>query len=125
MEENQVVKSVLACFVLLFLFPSVVWSASKTVTITWSMADTSNLQGYKMYYSYSADMSGKTLACETGDATATTLACTNVDITQYPVYFTISAVMSDGSERTSTAEEKKLSTIPAVPHNVTVVSSTP
>lgn len=68
----------------------------QTVTMTWTIADTSTVLGYKMYYSYSSDMTDRMLAWETSDPAATSLTCDIVDITFYPVYFTISTVSTIG-----------------------------
>jgi hypothetical protein len=49
-----------------------------------------------MYYAYDSDMTGKMSACETTDATATSLTCWNIDLIQSPVFFSIAALLSDG-----------------------------
>lgn len=78
------------------LAPTLAISATKTITIDWGMSDTTNVTGYKMYYSNNSDMAGKTLACETSDPSAVTLTCPNVNIESYPIYFTIVAIKTDG-----------------------------
>ena len=78
------------------LAPTLAISATKTITIDWGMSDTTNVTGYKMYYSNNSDMAGKTLACETSDPSAVTLTCPNVNIESYPMYFTIAAIKTDG-----------------------------
>ena len=75
-------------------FSTTAIAAEKTVTIDWTMADTTNIQGYKMYYSTNSDMSNKQFVCETSDATTTSLTCPNVSIVTYPVYFIIAATTS-------------------------------
>lgn len=77
-------------------FPLNSLATPKNVTITWSMPDTSNVIGYRMYYAYDNMMSNKTIACETNDKTATSLTCSNVDLQKSPVYFEIAAITSNG-----------------------------
>ncbi|MCK9295282.1 MAG: hypothetical protein M0P70_09380 [Desulfobulbaceae bacterium] len=83
--------------------PTIASSATKSVTIDWAIADTTNVTGYKVYYSYWSDMSSKMLACETNDPTVTSLTCANVSIASTPVYFIIAAVTAQ-RELTSASE---------------------
>lgn len=83
-------------FLLAIVVPTIAFGATKSVTINWTMADTTNVTGYKMYYSYSSDMSSQKLACETNDPAATSLTCDNVSITSTPTYFVIAAVSAEG-----------------------------
>lgn len=79
-------------FLLLLLFsPQFAVGSTKTVTVNWMMSDTTDVTGYKMYYSYSNSMAGKMLACETNDHSVTSLLCGNVEISQSPVYLEIVA----------------------------------
>jgi len=78
------------------VIPSIVYGTTKSVTIDWEMADTTTVTGYKMYYSYSSDMSSQTLACETNDPAVTSLTCANVSIASTPIYFSILAVTEKG-----------------------------
>ena len=82
-------------------FSSTALAAEKTVIIDWTMADTTNIEGYKMFYSTNSDMSGKQFACETSDPTETTLSCPNVSIVTYPVYFTIAGTSASGELESS------------------------
>lgn len=77
-------------------FPLNSLAATKNVTITWSMPDTSNVTGYRMYYSYDGSMTNKQFACGTDDGNATTLTCDNVELDHSPVYFEITAVTANG-----------------------------
>lgn len=89
-------------FLMTIAAPTFTFGATKSVTIDWTMSDTTNVIGYKMYYSTNSDMSGKIPACETNDPSALTLTCPNVIIDSYPMYFTISAVKSDGEVESPT-----------------------
>lgn len=89
-------------FFLVFLsIPSLAFS--RTITVDWTMTDTTGVLGYKMYYSYNSDMINEILACETSSATARSLNCLNIPIDSYPVYFTIASVTAD-SEMNSAPE---------------------
>jgi len=96
MKNILFVSLLVTQFLLTMTTPSIASSATKSVTIVWAMADTTNVTGYKMYYSYSSDMSTQTLACETNDPAATSLTCDNVSITSTPTYFVIAAVSAEG-----------------------------
>lgn len=98
-------KEYLAIFLFLIFFPISTNAAMKTVTIDWTMADTSGIQAYRMYYSYNNTMTNKRLACETNNPTATTLTCENIDLELSPVYLVIAAVFQ-GSETASTSVEE-------------------
>lgn len=87
--------SFLFLLIAIISIPAVSLAALKTVTIDWTIADTTGVLGYKLYHSYNSDMGDKMLACETNDTTATSLTCANVPIDNYPVYFTIAAVTAD------------------------------
>ncbi|MCJ7600179.1 MAG: hypothetical protein MUO63_01600 [Desulfobulbaceae bacterium] len=79
--------------------PTIASAVTKSVTIDWTMSDTTNVTGYKMYYSFSSDMSprGEPAACETNDPAVTSLTCANVDIPAgKPIYFAIAAITADG-----------------------------
>lgn len=99
-------KKIVTSLLLLLAMPIPVISnaASKTVTIEWTMYDISNVQGYRMYNSYYSNMTGKAFVCQSDNPAATTMTC-SVDIASYPVYFTIAALMSDGTEFSSSSEE--------------------
>ena len=73
-------------------------AAAKTVTIEWEMSETSNVTGYKMYYSYSSNMDNKLLACETTNPDITSLSCPNITFTSPISYFTIAAISSTGEQ---------------------------
>lgn len=87
----------------ILLAPTIASSATKTVTIDWTIPDTQNVQSYRMYYSYSIDMSGKILAdnCTVLQKTIPedfSITCSNVNIDRYPVYFAIAAVTIENNE---------------------------
>ncbi len=88
----------------IFCFPLNSPAATKNVTITWTMPDTSNVTGYRMYYAYDNMMSNKTLACETSDKSVTSLTCPDVDLQSSPVYFEIAAMTGNGERCSSAAE---------------------
>ena len=97
-------KKILSTTVIaLTLFSSSV-AAAKTVTIDWTMSDTSNVTGYKMYYSTNSDMSAKAFACETTAAEVTSLTCEDIIIESYPLYFTITAITTEGEKVSSVKE---------------------
>jgi len=102
--------------ILLFLFffcqTAIALAVEKEVTVTWSMADTTNVSGYRLYYAYDSSMSNKTLACETTDPAATSLTCTNVDLQQSPVYFVLAAVKNN-TEEASTPSSQSFDTATA------------
>ena len=80
------------------------WGMERNVTIKWSMSDVTNVQNYKIYYSYYSDMANQKVACQTNDRTANELTCENVDIEKYPVYFTVAAIIN-GTESVSSPKE--------------------
>lgn len=99
MKKNIIIFSVL---MFMLILPGLAVAVQKTVTIDWTIGDTTEIVGYKMYYSSNSDMAGKLLACQTGDANATSLTCEGVEVTVYPLYFTIASVtLADEFESTS------------------------
>ncbi|MEN8140620.1 MAG: PKD domain-containing protein [Thermodesulfobacteriota bacterium] len=62
------------------------------------MTDTTNVTGFRMYYAQSRDMTDKQIACSTENPLATALSCPNVEITSYPTYFSIAAIIHDGEQ---------------------------
>jgi len=87
-------------FLLAMTTPSIASGVTKSVTIDWTMSDTTNVTGYKMYYSYNSDIDmssrGKQ-ACGTNDPAVTSLTCANVDIVaDKPIYFAIAAITAEG-----------------------------
>ena len=78
--------------ILLLTIPQVCMAFTRTITIHWSMSDTTDVTGYKMYFSYNSDMSAKTMACETSDRSVSSLTCQDVSFDQDKAYFTIAAV---------------------------------
>ena len=82
-------------FLLALIYPMNAIAVSKSVTINWTMQDTANVLGYKVYYSYNNNMSGAIEACQTNNSSATSIVCDNVNIESYPVYFNVAAIYPD------------------------------
>lgn len=79
--------------------PSILYASEITVELTWSITDTDNIDGYRMYFDYDSEMSEKQVACEGYDSptTASSLSCTfNID--QYPIYVALATIPTDGSD---------------------------
>lgn len=98
------------CF--LALIPNASLGATKNVTIDWTMTDTTNVQSFKMYYSYNDDMANKIWHQDCNDPTEKpagtfSMTCNNVNIEHYPIYFTIAAVIT-GDEINSPPKEKQI-----------------
>jgi len=80
------------------------------VTMSWTMADVTGVQGYRINYSYNADMSGKITHSECGAPSLAngryTMVCTNVDIApdQLPVYFEVEAYDSENEAPSASKE---------------------
>ena len=89
-------KKILSTTVIALTLFSCSLAIAKTVTIDWTMSDTSNVTGYKMYYSYSSNMDNKLLACETTNPDITSLSCPNITFTSPISYWTIGAVTNTG-----------------------------
>lgn len=110
-------KIYLAAFIcFLALIPNSSLGATKKVTIDWTMTDTTNVQSYKMYYSYNDDMANKIWHQDCNDpieepAGTFSMTCNNVNIDHYPIYFTIAAVMTEGEIE---SEEKRVAIISIV-----------
>ena len=109
---------------LCIILPFNAWGLTKNVTITWTMPDTSNVTGYRMYFSYSSAMVDKQLACETDDPTATSLTCPSVDLAQSPTYFVIAAVLTNGEADSTPVPETIVSGISKVQGFQLVTSNT-
>jgi len=87
-------------FALITLAPISSMGATKTVEFSWTMNDTTGVQSYKVYYSYNADMVGQVWHQDcnspTEDPAGTfSMACNNVVIDPYPVYYAIASVTSE------------------------------
>ncbi|EKE11600.1 MAG: hypothetical protein ACD_15C00048G0001, partial [uncultured bacterium] len=57
-------KKIIALTIVLLMAPIAALGAEKTVSITWTGIDTTDVTGYRMHYSYSSDMASQVLACE-------------------------------------------------------------
>ena len=95
-REETPMKKILSTTVIAITIFTCSIAAAKTITIEWDMSDTSNVTGYKMYYSYSNNMDNKILACETNNPDITSLSCSNITFTSPISYWTIGAVTSTG-----------------------------
>lgn len=98
------------------IFPSLTWATPRTVTITWTMPDTTDVQGYKVYYADNSSMTNKTWHndCSTpveNPSNTFTITCNNVDlIDEQTYYFAIAAEMANNSEIISNAMDAMSST---------------
>lgn len=87
-------------FALITFAPISSMGATKTVEFTWTMNDTTGVQSYKVYYSYSADMANQVWHQDCNSPTENptntfSMVCNNVVIDPYPVYYAIASVTSD------------------------------
>jgi hypothetical protein len=89
------------------IMPSALKAETVSVTMTWSVSDTTDVTGYKIYYAYDAQMSNKLLACATytNPATTTSLTCSNFNINSFPYYVAVAAVQTDSTEIISSSQE--------------------
>ena len=82
------------------------------VTLNWTMRDTTGVEGYRIYYSYNSDMSGKMLHSECGVPSLSdgkyTMEFTNVNIDpgQLPVYLQVGAY--DNTNETVSPPQKEV-----------------
>ena len=78
--------------------PATSFAAYKTVTIPFVLSGpTTDIQGLRMYYSYSADMADKILACETSNISTGEIIC-DVDISANTTYFFSVEVVTSEAE---------------------------
>ncbi|MDY7031536.1 MAG: hypothetical protein SVY10_06455 [Thermodesulfobacteriota bacterium] len=99
-------------------FSGISMAQPETITIHWNIVDTSNIQGYKIYYAYDSGMTNQQLIGQTNDPYATQLTCTDVDIVYYPVYFTVESIMANGDQLASSPLEVRK---PDPPQNLRIV----
>ena len=102
-------QKALLSFLFLLAFPSISSAETRTVTIGLTMPDTSNIQGYKVYYAYNEAMTDKKWHENCATALETTpgnlsITCQDVSIERYPVYFSVAAITADGDELASPPE---------------------
>lgn len=110
-------------FVILFFGIVITQSALAnipTMTLNWTLPDTSESSQFKLYYSLNADMSVKTWHENCTDPSALTqgafsMTCTNIPITSFPAYIQITAKTSEESEIQS-----NIQIIDSDPTNVTI-----
>jgi len=72
--------------------------SSTNVTLYWSVTNTNNIKGYKIYYYYKNQSKAK-VACQTSNSFITKLTCSNVQIEKYPVYFFVAAELGNEEVR--------------------------
>lgn len=94
-------RKILLLLFLTMSLPSISEAFTKTATINWSMLNIPDVQGYKIYYSYNTGMENKIWHQDCGAAQQTgtneySITCNNINITAFPVYFTINAVTPSG-----------------------------
>lgn len=132
------IKMALSLLLMVIIFPGASIAASTSVTVNWTITNPTNIVGYKLYYSYSSDMTAKQVGCETSNVAATSLTCSNLDLTPTTVYFSIAAVGTQseiqsavssldlGSIGSTPSDPPPDATVPA-PSNLRIVnvSSTP
>lgn len=100
------------------IFPTLIWATPRTVTITWTMPYTTNVQGYKVYYADNNAMSNKIWHSDCSSPTENptdtfSIACNNIDLAdEQTYYFSIAAVLNDGSESNSIPHEATVATVP-------------
>lgn len=99
---------------LLFVFlalPQTIQAASTSLTITWTMSDTTDVQGYKVYYSDNIAMTNRiwhsdcSSVVENPDNTFS-VSCHNLSLTaSQPYYFSVAAQIAEGDESASDYEK--------------------
>ena len=110
-------KYSLLLIILSLIIPVNVFAASRTITVNWSMPNSTvgDIKDYILNYSTNSDMSGATQqSCEPwqqtgseGDQTTFSMTCNNVPIvTGQIAYFTLEAIKTDGSSLTSSVFTK-------------------
>ncbi|BCO07683.1 hypothetical protein GF1_00590 [Desulfolithobacter dissulfuricans] len=118
-------KGIWGAIVLTLLMPAISLASSQTLTISWNIADSSGISGYKMYYAYDDQMTNKTVACENYENPATTSSLTcSFDVDQYPFFVQIAAVPSDGSPEILSAPQQIIEFISTVQDFQVVPSTT-
>ena len=108
-------RTTMLCLCLLAGFPCLSQGATKNVTIEWTQSGAAEIQGYRMYYAYNSGMTNKMLACETSSTSANSLTCSNINLEQSPVYFTIAAVTSEGEKYSAVVSKTFSSDTPPPP----------
>jgi len=100
--------------------PAIASGATKTVTIEWTMADTTNVTSYEIFYSYNnSNMAPLKPPCKTNDPTVTSLTCANVSIDKTPIYFVVVAETANGK---LTSKSKSFIAPVSVVQNFTVLT---
>ncbi len=99
---------------ILFFFtcPALLYADSRTVTITWTMSDTTDVQGYRVYFADNSAMTNKVLHSDCSEpienpTNTFTITCNNIELEDNQTYyFTIAVLMDDQSELSSNPKEK-------------------
>lgn len=111
---------------ILFACPAILSAASRTVTLTWTMSDTTNVSGYRVYYADNSAMNNKLLHSDCSSITENpsntfTITCNNVNLTDNQAYyFAIAAIITNASE--SNSEPEQITYVTTV-KNLRVISS--
>lgn len=113
------IRTIILCLCCLAVLPCVAQGATKNVTIDWTQSGSTEVQGYRMYYSYSSGMANKKLACATSNTNVASLTCNDINLEQSPVYFIIAAVTPEG-EKSSAVVSKTFDTDTEPPPPATI-----
>ena len=107
-------KMMIALGIIWCLLTGIAYADLVTVTLRWTMTDTTGVEGYRMYYSYNSDMSGKMLHSDCEQPSRAdgqfVMVCRNVNIdpNRLPVYFQVEAYNSTKAAASSPKEEALL-----------------
>ena len=114
---KKIILPILTIFYL-FIYATPLLATPRTITITWTMPDPTNVQEFRIYYDSSETMANMELldnhdTVQENISGTFTMSCYNVDMEDNTTYyFTVDAVMIDGSESFSALREAKFTTIP-------------
>jgi hypothetical protein len=122
-----------AIILIMAIFSSVVFAEEKSVDFNWTMNDTTGVTSYKLYYSYTQNMTIDDATwhsdCQTPSSSPSgenssdldfAMTCNNIPITQYPVYFQIAAVTAE-KETLSDIFDIVAGVVPEPPANLIII----
>ena len=121
---------------LITIFSCTVSAEEQNVNIQWTMNDTTNVIGYKLYYSYNQNMTindsswhsdcGKLTSSPSAENPSDidfTMLCNNIPITHYPIYCQIAAVTTEKEVPSDTfAITIPPDMLPGAPTNLTIIN---